>query len=76
VAATVASHGIGRTGGLAATYGYGAAPSFLPALPGRACILVGTDPSAKRLVGTDQGAKRLVGTDPSAQRLIGRPECN
>lgn len=76
MAATVATYGIGRQGGLAATYGYGAAPFFVPVLPGQACILVGTDPSAKQLVGTDPRVKRLIGTDPSPKQLIGPPECN
>lgn len=76
MAATVATYGIGKTGGLAATYGYGAAPFFTPILPGKACILVGTDPSAKRLAGTSPVVQRLVGTDPSPKKLIGPPECN
>jgi hypothetical protein len=77
VAVTVATYGIGKVGGVAATMGYGfGVPAFVPVLPGKACVLIGTDPSSRRLVGTSPAAQRLIGTDPSSKKLVGPPECN
>lgn len=55
------TQGLGKPGGLIASYGYGARPGTGIRLPVKAILLIGADPRLRALIGALAALRILIG---------------